>query len=88
MALIPVSSILGLHNTNIVNSIFILWHSLNGLIIPGVTRIVGDALLLERSQRQGRVVSIGIAPWGILEKSHELVGRGGEVPYDSLASPW
>ncbi|KAK0173426.1 hypothetical protein PV328_006622 [Microctonus aethiopoides] len=54
----------------------------------GVTRQVGDALLLERSQRQGRVVSIGIAPWGILEKSHELVGRGGEVPYDSLSSPW
>ncbi|XP_043280353.1 transient receptor potential cation channel trpm isoform X2 [Venturia canescens] len=54
----------------------------------GVTRQVGDALLLERSQRQGRVVSIGIAPWGILEKSHELIGRGGEVPYDSMSSPW
>ncbi|XP_061933895.1 transient receptor potential cation channel trpm isoform X3 [Apis cerana] len=54
----------------------------------GVTRQVGDALLLERSQRQGRVVSIGIAPWGILDKSHELVGRGGEVPYDCLSSPW
>ncbi|XP_024940536.1 transient receptor potential cation channel trpm isoform X3 [Cephus cinctus] len=54
----------------------------------GVTRQVGDALLLERSHRQGRVVSIGIAPWGILEKSHELVGRGCDVPYDSIASPW
>ncbi|CAL7938902.1 unnamed protein product [Xylocopa violacea] len=54
----------------------------------GVTRQVGDALLLERAQRQGRVVSIGIAPWGILDKSHELVGRGGEVPYDCLSSPW
>ncbi|XP_076249025.1 transient receptor potential cation channel, subfamily M [Calliopsis andreniformis] len=54
----------------------------------GVTRQVGDALLLERSQRQGRVVSIGIAPWGILDKSHELVGRGGEVTYDCLSSPW
>ncbi|XP_044016610.1 transient receptor potential cation channel trpm isoform X3 [Aphidius gifuensis] len=54
----------------------------------GVTRQVGDALLLERSQRQGRVVSIGIAPWGILEKSHELIGRGREIPYDSVASPW
>ncbi|XP_076624685.1 transient receptor potential cation channel, subfamily M isoform X8 [Colletes latitarsis] len=54
----------------------------------GVTRQVGDALLLERSQRQGRVVSIGIAPWGILDKSHELVSRGGEVPYDCLSSPW
>ncbi|XP_071652036.1 transient receptor potential cation channel trpm isoform X2 [Temnothorax longispinosus] len=54
----------------------------------GVTRQVGDALLLERSQRQGRVVSIGIAPWGILDKSHELVGCGGEVSYDCVSSPW
>ncbi|XP_076682036.1 transient receptor potential cation channel, subfamily M isoform X4 [Andrena cerasifolii] len=54
----------------------------------GVTRQVGDALLLERSQRQGRVVSIGIAPWGVLDKSHELVGRGGEITYDCLSSPW
>ncbi|XP_034192344.2 transient receptor potential cation channel, subfamily M isoform X3 [Osmia lignaria lignaria] len=54
----------------------------------GITRQVGDALLLEKSQRQGRVVSIGIAPWGILDKSHELVTRGGEVPYDCLSSPW
>ncbi|XP_014296022.1 transient receptor potential cation channel trpm isoform X2 [Microplitis demolitor] len=54
----------------------------------GVTRQVGDALLLERAQRQGRVVSIGIAPWGILEKNHELIGRGNEVPYDSISSPW
>ncbi|XP_070158634.1 transient receptor potential cation channel trpm isoform X2 [Polyergus mexicanus] len=54
----------------------------------GVTRQVGDALLLERSQRQGRVVSIGIAPWGILDKSHELISRGGEVSYDSVSSPW
>ncbi|XP_020300486.1 transient receptor potential cation channel trpm isoform X4 [Pseudomyrmex gracilis] len=54
----------------------------------GVTRQVGDALLLERSQRQGRVVSIGIAPWGILDKSHELIGRGGEVSYDCVSSPW
>ena len=49
---------------------------------------MGDALLLERSQRQGRVISIGIAPWGILEKNHELIGRGREIPYDSVASPW
>ncbi|EFN73002.1 Transient receptor potential cation channel CG34123 [Camponotus floridanus] len=54
----------------------------------GVTRQVGDALLLERSQRQGRVVSIGIAPWGILDKSHELISRGGEVSYDCVSSPW
>ncbi|CAG9564215.1 unnamed protein product [Danaus chrysippus] len=53
----------------------------------GVTRQVGDALQLERSQRAGRVVSIGIAPWGIVEGSNELIGRGRDVPYHAIASP-
>ncbi|PNF30784.1 hypothetical protein B7P43_G06168, partial [Cryptotermes secundus] len=53
----------------------------------GVTRQVGDALLLERSQRSGRVVSIGIAPWGIVENNHELCGHNRDVPYHSISSP-
>ncbi|XP_045501553.1 transient receptor potential cation channel trpm isoform X6 [Colias croceus] len=53
----------------------------------GVTRQVGDALQLERSQRAGRVVSIGIAPWGIVEGANELIGRGRDVPYHAMASP-
>ncbi|XP_075981587.1 transient receptor potential cation channel, subfamily M isoform X3 [Anticarsia gemmatalis] len=53
----------------------------------GVTRQVGDALQLERSQRAGRVVSIGIAPWGIVEGASELIGRGRDVPYHAIASP-
>ncbi|KAJ1521079.1 hypothetical protein ONE63_002785 [Megalurothrips usitatus] len=56
----------------------------------GVTRQVGDALVSERSQRgpgPGRVVSIGIAPWGIVEGNRELVARGREVPYHAIASP-
>ncbi|XP_048483560.1 transient receptor potential cation channel trpm isoform X6 [Plutella xylostella] len=53
----------------------------------GVTRQVGDALQLERSQRAGRVVSIGIAPWGIVEGAHELLGKGRDVPYHAMASP-
>ncbi|XP_045452338.1 transient receptor potential cation channel trpm [Melitaea cinxia] len=53
----------------------------------GVTRQVGDALQLERSQRGGRVVSIGIAPWGIVEGANELIGRGRDVPYHAIASP-
>ncbi|XP_044737220.1 transient receptor potential cation channel trpm isoform X2 [Chrysoperla carnea] len=53
----------------------------------GVTRQVGDALLLERSQRSGRVISIGIAPWGIVENNHELVGHNRDVPYHSISSP-
>ncbi|KAG8229410.1 hypothetical protein J437_LFUL000931, partial [Ladona fulva] len=53
----------------------------------GVTRHVGDALLLEKSQRSGRVVSIGIAPWGIVENNHELLGHNRDVPYHSISSP-
>ncbi|BES91248.1 Transient receptor potential cation channel [Nesidiocoris tenuis] len=53
----------------------------------GVTRQVGDALLMERSQRCGRVVSIGIAPWGIVENNHELIGHNRDVPYHSISSP-
>ncbi|XP_026491719.1 transient receptor potential cation channel trpm isoform X9 [Vanessa tameamea] len=53
----------------------------------GVTRQVGDALQLERSQRAGRVVSIGIAPWGIVEGANELIGKGRDAPYHAIASP-
>ncbi|XP_063221522.1 transient receptor potential cation channel trpm isoform X3 [Bacillus rossius redtenbacheri] len=53
----------------------------------GVTRQVGDALLLERSQRSNRVVSIGIAPWGIVENNNELIGLNRDVPYHSISSP-
>ncbi|XP_065333383.1 transient receptor potential cation channel trpm isoform X3 [Cloeon dipterum] len=53
----------------------------------GVTRQVGDALLTERAQRSGRVVSIGIAPWGIVENNSELVGKNRDVPYHSISSP-
>ncbi|KAK6630175.1 hypothetical protein RUM44_005731 [Polyplax serrata] len=53
----------------------------------GVTRQVGDALLLERSQRNNRIVTIGIAPWGIVENNYELIGRNRDVPYHSISSP-
>ncbi|XP_049307647.1 transient receptor potential cation channel trpm isoform X7 [Bactrocera dorsalis] len=53
----------------------------------GVTKQVGDALLLEGQQRSGRVVSIGIAPWGIVERNHELLGHNREVPCHSISSP-
>lgn len=41
----------------------------------GVTKQVGDALGMEGQQRSGRLVSIGIAPWGIVERNHELLGH-------------
>ncbi|XP_065569239.1 transient receptor potential cation channel trpm-like isoform X2 [Artemia franciscana] len=55
----------------------------------GVTRHVGDALSSERSPRlrPGRVVSIGIVPWGIVENRQSLVGKGKDVPYMSIDKP-
>ncbi|KAH9369914.1 hypothetical protein HPB48_013919 [Haemaphysalis longicornis] len=43
----------------------------------GVTRHVGEVLLTERTpQLRGRVVAIGIAPWGIIENRKDLIGKG------------
>ncbi|XP_045461700.1 transient receptor potential cation channel trpm isoform X13 [Harmonia axyridis] len=53
----------------------------------GVTKHVGDVLLLERSQRTGRVITLGITPWGIVENNQELIGHNKEVPYHSISSP-
>lgn len=52
-----------------------------------MTKQVGDALLLEGQQRSGRLVSIGIAPWGIVERNHELLGHNRDVPCHSISSP-
>ncbi|XP_066967422.1 transient receptor potential cation channel trpm isoform X5 [Macrobrachium rosenbergii] len=55
----------------------------------GVTRHVGEALVSESSLRErgGRVVSVGIAPWGIIERRTDLLGRNRDVPYHPLISP-
>ncbi|XP_022248148.1 transient receptor potential cation channel trpm-like [Limulus polyphemus] len=53
----------------------------------GVMRHVGEALLNERTPRQRRVVTIGIAPWGIIENKRDLVGKNTVVPYHSISSP-
>ncbi|CAN8029440.1 unnamed protein product, partial [Ixodes persulcatus] len=54
----------------------------------GVTRHVGEALLSERTpQLRGRVVAIGIAPWGIIENRKDLIGAKRVVQYYSISSP-
>ncbi len=35
----------------------------------------------------GRVVSIGIAPWGVVDKRNELVGKKMDIPFHSVAQP-
>lgn len=42
---------------------------------------------MEGQQRTGRVVSIGIAPWGIVERNVELLGHNRDVPCHSISSP-
>ena len=51
----------------------------------GVTKHVGEALVSEKSPRikGDRVVSIGIAPWGIVDKRLDLIGRKKDNPYHS-----
>lgn len=53
----------------------------------GVTKEIGDALMVQGHQRSGRVVSIGIAAWGIVERNHELLGHNREVACHSISSP-
>lgn len=43
--------------------------------------------MAEGQTRSGRVVSIGIAAWGIVEKNHELLGHNRDVPCHSISSP-
>ena len=33
------------------------------------------------------MVSIGITPWGIVEKRNELVGKKTDIPFHSVAQP-
>ena len=55
----------------------------------GVNRHVGDALMSEKSPRikGGRVVSIGITPWGIVDRRSELLGKKQEVVFHPVSGP-
>ncbi|KAF8771333.1 Transient receptor potential cation channel like protein [Argiope bruennichi] len=54
----------------------------------GVMRHVGEALVNERTPRlRGRVLAIGIAPWGIIDNRTDLIGKNITVPYHSISSP-
>lgn len=59
------------------------------MVRAGVTRHVGEALVTESSLRvrSGRLVSVGIAPWGIVERRQDLIGHNKDVPYHPMNSP-
>lgn len=70
-----------------ITRLFFNFLSSSRLILLGVTKQVGEALQHEGQQRTGRLVSIGIAPWGIVERNHELLGHNRDIPYVSISSP-
>lgn len=43
--------------------------------LPGVIRHVGDALKDHASKSRGKICTIGIAPWGIVENQEDLIGK-------------
>lgn len=43
--------------------------------LSGVIRHVGDALKDHASKSRGKICTIGIAPWGIVENQEDLIGR-------------
>lgn len=50
----------------------------------GVIRHVGDALKDHASKSRGKICTIGIAPWGIVENQEDLVGKDVSVRYDIM----
>lgn len=54
-----------------------------------MTRQAGEALASETNirERGGRIVSVGIAPWGIVERRQDLIGRNKDVPYHPINAP-
>ncbi|XP_033120583.1 transient receptor potential cation channel subfamily M member 1-like isoform X2 [Anneissia japonica] len=56
-------------------------------INSGVTLHCGEALDNHSVKMRGRVVTIGIAPWGILNKKEALIGKGVSTPYHTVSCP-
>lgn len=55
---------------------YLYWSWLNWFVChTGVIRHVGDALKDHASKSRGKICTIGIAPWGIVENQEDLVGK-------------
>ncbi|NWH39335.1 TRPM3 protein, partial [Chloropsis hardwickii] len=53
----------------------------------GVIRHVGDALKDHASKSRGKICTIGIAPWGIVENQEDLIGKDVVRPYQTMSNP-
>uniref|UniRef100_A0A4W3I912 Transient receptor potential cation channel subfamily M member 3 n=1 Tax=Callorhinchus milii TaxID=7868 RepID=A0A4W3I912_CALMI len=58
-----------------------------GGVNTGVIRHVGDALKDHASKSRGRICTIGIAPWGIVENQEDLIGKDVVRPYQTMSNP-
>ncbi|XP_067087014.1 LOW QUALITY PROTEIN: transient receptor potential cation channel subfamily M member 3-like [Osmerus mordax] len=62
-----------------------------GGVNTGVIRHVGDALKDHASKSRGKICTIGIAPWGIVENQEDLVGKDESYtvvrPYQTMSNP-
>ncbi|CAB1449124.1 unnamed protein product [Pleuronectes platessa] len=47
----------------------------------------GDALKDHASKSRGKICTIGIAPWGIVENQEDLVGKDVVRPYQTMSNP-
>ncbi|XP_072561398.1 transient receptor potential cation channel subfamily M member 3 isoform X16 [Paramormyrops kingsleyae] len=58
-----------------------------GGVNTGVIRHVGDALKDHASKSRGKICTIGIAPWGIVENQDDLIGKDVVRPYQTMSNP-
>ncbi|KAM9394290.1 transient receptor potential cation channel subfamily M member 3 isoform 3-T3 [Pholidichthys leucotaenia] len=58
-----------------------------GGVNTGVIHHVGDALKDHASKSRGKICTIGIAPWGIVENQEDLVGKDVVRPYQTMSNP-
>uniref|UniRef100_A0A8C4QA85 Transient receptor potential cation channel, subfamily M, member 1a n=1 Tax=Eptatretus burgeri TaxID=7764 RepID=A0A8C4QA85_EPTBU len=73
----------GLVKAALTTSAWIFTHGVD----TGVIRHVGDALKEHHSKTRGRICTVGIAPWGIVENRDDLVGRDVTRPYQTMSNP-
>ena len=43
--------------------------------VSGVTKHVGDAISDRTAKARNKVVAVGVAPWGIVERKEDLIGH-------------
>ncbi|XP_031799527.1 transient receptor potential cation channel subfamily M member 3 isoform X1 [Sarcophilus harrisii] len=58
-----------------------------GGVNTGVIRHVGDALKDHASKSRGKICTIGITPWGIVENQEDLIGKDVVRPYQTMSNP-